>query len=460
MIPSSSSSSNLLIPLQQQQQQQQQQGHSNNNINENHNGPGISNSSVLSSSFLLPLTGFPHGLVMIHSSRNQSTNNNNNNTNTTYSHHSSANLMPMHQMNMNLMPTFHNPFAGGGAPSLMPFPQHQQQHHHHQQPILFTSIPMYQQQHQIPLNVYNNYNTNMGGNPVRQYYNAISNHPSQTEATSSSSSTGGIIVTSSAPDNDDVVSESGEPTSAKRNQQPDDEDYNDEVGSYNNASSSSTTATATAAAINKRRLPAKSTAATAVAINKRRPPARSKYLGISWDKRVKRWRTKANGIHIGYYDDEQVAAEAYDEAKLSFTQPGKPSPRLNFPHNHGPQQQLQQANIVTGMSPAAIRTKLHAQKRIKQAQMENDGVILQEQHQQQQQQQQIPHVDEQLLLQQQQQQFPIPTTTASTTSTKITDVQIIDELPNYNTSKKHLSNSADISSSANAIPDNQQHNGA
>jgi hypothetical protein len=415
---STSTLSNLHLPLQQQHQQQQQgqgQRGRNNHINENTNG--ISNSSVLSSSFPPPLPSFPYGLVMLTSSRtpigsstnNNNNNNNNNNTNTMYSHHPTANLMPMHQMNMNMMPTFHHPFSRA-----------QQQHQHLQhQPILFTSVPMYQQQHQqhqIPLHVYNNYNTNMGGNPAMQYYTAISSYPSLTEAASSSSS--GITVTSSAPDNDDVVSESGEPTSTTRNQQQDDEDYNDEC-SNNNTSSA--------------------------AINKRKPPARSKYLGISWDKRAKRWRTKANGIHIGYYDDEQVAAEAYDEAKLSFIQPDKPFPRLNFPHSHCPQHHLQQANIVTGMSPAAIRYKLRAQKRIKQAQMENDGEIIQEQ---QQQQQQNPRVDAQLLLQQQQ-QFPIPTATASMTSTSNTDDQIIDELPNYNTRKIHLSNSTTNSSSAN-----------
>jgi hypothetical protein len=65
------------------------------------------------------------------------------------------------------------------------------------------------------------------------------------------------------------------------------------------------------------------------------------------------------------------------------------------------------------------------------------------------------NVDDQLL----QQQFPIPTTTASTTSTSNNDDPMMDELPHYNTTKKHLSNNASISSSANVIPDNQQYDG-
>jgi len=54
------------------------------------------------------------------------------------------------------------------------------------------------------------------------------------------------------------------------------------------------------------------------------PPAThsSKYKGVSWDKKENKWRSRITykGVfkHIGYYENEEEAARAYDQAALKF----------------------------------------------------------------------------------------------------------------------------------------------
>jgi hypothetical protein len=48
------------------------------------------------------------------------------------------------------------------------------------------------------------------------------------------------------------------------------------------------------------------------------PKITSKHRGVCWYKRTKKWvvQTKVNGkrVHVGYFDDEEKAAEAYKNA--------------------------------------------------------------------------------------------------------------------------------------------------
>lgn len=48
------------------------------------------------------------------------------------------------------------------------------------------------------------------------------------------------------------------------------------------------------------------------------PKITSKHRGVCWYKRTKKWvvQTKVNGkrVHVGYFDDEEKAAEAYKKA--------------------------------------------------------------------------------------------------------------------------------------------------
>lgn len=68
------------------------------------------------------------------------------------------------------------------------------------------------------------------------------------------------------------------------------------------------------------------------------PGTSSRYKGVSWNKQRKRWAARiwVNGIyqHLGYYEDEAVAALEYDRvarefrgefARLNFPEPGEQS---------------------------------------------------------------------------------------------------------------------------------------
>ena len=57
----------------------------------------------------------------------------------------------------------------------------------------------------------------------------------------------------------------------------------------------------------------------------------SKYRGVSWNKQSKRWQVRihANGKqkHLGYFEDETEAAEAYNRAAVKLQEV---RPILNF----------------------------------------------------------------------------------------------------------------------------------
>jgi len=64
----------------------------------------------------------------------------------------------------------------------------------------------------------------------------------------------------------------------------------------------------------------------------KRPNSPSKYKGVTWHKRNKKWQAQIcyNGIHktIGYFHDEVAAAKAYDKAAKKYH---KEFAVLNFP---------------------------------------------------------------------------------------------------------------------------------
>jgi len=56
----------------------------------------------------------------------------------------------------------------------------------------------------------------------------------------------------------------------------------------------------------------------------------SQYRGVSWDKCIGSWRCKVSYTHVGYFDIEEEAASAYDEAAISLFNNINPA-KLNFP---------------------------------------------------------------------------------------------------------------------------------
>ena len=70
-------------------------------------------------------------------------------------------------------------------------------------------------------------------------------------------------------------------------------------------------------------------------------PRRSKYVGVSWDKEMKKWNAQItiNGKkkNLGYYHDEKEAARMYDEQAIIL---GKP---VNFPLDEGMEQAVKAA---------------------------------------------------------------------------------------------------------------------
>ena len=75
-------------------------------------------------------------------------------------------------------------------------------------------------------------------------------------------------------------------------------------------------------------------------------PRRSKYVGVSWFKRDKKWGAEitidGKKKTLGYYHDEKVAARMYDEQAALL---GKP---VNFPLHEGMEQAVKKAPKGSG----------------------------------------------------------------------------------------------------------------
>ena len=84
-------------------------------------------------------------------------------------------------------------------------------------------------------------------------------------------------------------------------------------------------------------------------------PRRSKYVGVSWNKQMKKWQATimidGKRKSLGYYHDEKEAARMYDEQAALL---GKP---VNFPLHEGMEQAVKRAS--KGSSPV-WRRKSHA----------------------------------------------------------------------------------------------------
>ena len=82
-------------------------------------------------------------------------------------------------------------------------------------------------------------------------------------------------------------------------------------------------------------------------------PRRSKYVGVNWDKRDKKWQAQimidGKRKHLGLYHDEKEAARMYDEQAALL---GKP---VNFPLHEGMEQAVKRAPKGSGR-----RGKSHA----------------------------------------------------------------------------------------------------
>ena len=64
---------------------------------------------------------------------------------------------------------------------------------------------------------------------------------------------------------------------------------------------------------------------------KKVPGKKSKWLGVSWKAEMKKWvvgyKYGERHFHVGYYDNERAAAEAYDDAVRA----ARHTKKLNFP---------------------------------------------------------------------------------------------------------------------------------
>ena len=66
------------------------------------------------------------------------------------------------------------------------------------------------------------------------------------------------------------------------------------------------------------------------------PSIRSKFVGVSWDKQMKKWQAQiqidGKCKHLGYFHDEKEAACKYDEQAALLNKP------VNFPQHEGQEQ--------------------------------------------------------------------------------------------------------------------------
>ena len=76
------------------------------------------------------------------------------------------------------------------------------------------------------------------------------------------------------------------------------------------------------------------------------PSIRSKFVGVSWHKRDKKWnayiRIDGKVKHLGYFHDEKEAACKYDEQAALLNKP------VNFPQHEGQEQAAKRAPKGSG----------------------------------------------------------------------------------------------------------------
>ena len=84
-------------------------------------------------------------------------------------------------------------------------------------------------------------------------------------------------------------------------------------------------------------------------------PRRSKYVGVSWFKRDKKWKAQiridGKVKSLGYYHDEKEAARIYDEQAALLGRP------VNFPLHEGMEQAVKPARKGSRPKKCLLRMK-------------------------------------------------------------------------------------------------------